>query len=147
MTQQNNFPANASPYILPVERLLPQPAGDATALVRLVTEPLTPDPGATDKQTVWLLNRPHPLATEAKIVRMYYRDDDGGVNVYSSDGKMFVRTVIPARVLRFYDEAMSEDTFVAFVEIEESEMEEPEEPELEPEPEPEPTPTPPNAAS
>jgi hypothetical protein len=143
----NNFPANAGPYILPVERRLPQPDADATALVRLVTDPLTLDEkGKTEEEpTSWLLNRPHPLAPEAKIVRMYR--DDGGVEVYSSDGKMFVRTFVPERVIRFCDEAMSEDTFVEFIEIaeedeEDEEPEEPEEPEL-----PEPAPAPAGAAN
>ena len=147
MTQQNNFPANAAPSILPVERLLPQPDADAAVLVRLVTDPLVQyDPGTPDKDkdstTVWILNQPHPLAPEAKIVRMYPRED-GGVEVYSSDGKMFVRTVLPERVIRFSDEAMSGDTFVEFIEIaEEEEEEEPEEPKEPEEPEPEPAPTP-----
>lgn len=132
---QNNFPASITPSILPVERLLPQPDPHATALVRLVTDSLdeSKDP------TAWLLNRPHPLATEAKIVRMYQRED-GGVDVYSSDGRMFVKTFVPERVIRFADEAMSEDTFVEFITIAEEGEEEEEE---EPEPEPAPAPTPP----
>src|SRR5271166_1850934 len=85
--------------------------------------------------TVWILNHPHPLASEAKIVRMYHRED-GGVDVYSSDGKMFVRTFVPERVIRFCDEAMSEDTFVEFITIAEEEEEEEEEEELPEEPEP-----------
>ena len=72
-----------------------------------------------------------------------YPREDGGVEVYSSDGKMFVRTVLPERVIRFSDEAMSGDTFVEFIEIaEEEEEEEPEEPKEPEEPEPEPAPTP-----
>ena len=137
----NNFPANAGPYILPVERRLPQPDADATALVRLVTDPLALDEkGKLEVEpTAWLLNRPHPLAPEAKIVRMYR--DDGGVEVYSSDGKMFVRTFVPERVIRFSDEAMSEDTFVEFIEIAELDEDEEEE-ELDPDPEPAPAPEP-----
>jgi hypothetical protein len=131
----SNLPAHVGPSILPVERRLPQPDEDATALVRLVTDPLNPED--TAKQSVWILNHPHPLANEAKIVRMYSRED-GGVEVYSSDGKMFVRTVIPDRVIQFFDEAMSEETFVAFIEEAETEEEEEELPEPEPEPEPEP---------
>ena len=84
----------------------------------------------------WILGRPHPLAG-SKIVRMYLRED-GGVDVYSSDGGMYVRTFIPARVVRFLDETMGEDTFVEFIEEEEEqgpeETDEPDEPE-EPEPE------------
>ena len=137
MTQQNNFPATAGPSILPVERRLPQPSPDATALVRLVTNPLAAD---GDKEpTVWILNHPHPLASEAKIVRMYHHEGSG-VEVYSSDGKMFVRTFVPERVIRFLDEAMSEDTFVEFIAISEEDEEEEEE-EL-PEPQPEPAPAP-----
>jgi len=135
----SNLPRDVGPSILPVERLLPQPRPDATALVRLVTASLTAD---GDKElTVWILNHPHPLATEAKIVRMYSRED-GGIEVYSSDGKMFVRTVIPERCIRFFDEAMSEDTFVEFITIAEEDEDEPEPEEPEPEPEPEPAPTP-----
>lgn len=131
-------------YILPVEHRLPQPDADVAVLARLVTDQLADyPPGTLDKDreasTVWILNRPHPLATEAKIVRMFHRED-GGVDVYSSDGKMFVRTFVPARVIRFCDEAMSEDTFVAF--IEEAEVDEEEEPGLEPGPEPAPEPAP-----
>jgi hypothetical protein len=138
----NNLPPTVDRSILPVERQLPQPSPDATVLVRLVTDQLNPEEVkvATDaksqvpvfNQTVWILNQPHPLASEAKIVRMYSRDD-GGVEVYSSDGKMFVRTVLPERVIRFFDEAMSDETFVAFIEEAESEEEE-EEPEPDPEP-------------
>lgn len=139
----SNLPANASPSVLPVERLLPSPSPDATALVRLVTAPLSPpnppkkgEEAQVPTPTVWILNSPHPLAGEAKIVRMYHRED-GGVEVYSSDGRMFVRTVIPAHCVRFFDEAMSQDTFVEFISIAEEDEEEPEEPE-DPEPDPEP---------
>ncbi len=136
----SNLPENASPSVLPVERLLSPPSPDATALVRLVTDSLAAD-GSAKEPTVWILNSPHPLATEAKIVRMYSRED-GGVEVYSSDGRMFVRTVVPARLVRFFDEAMSQDTFVEFIAAaEEDEEEEEPEPDPEPEPEPEPGPT------
>lgn len=144
MTQNNNFPAHAVPSILPVERRLPQPDADATALVRMVTEPLDPIDGYKEP-TAWLLNRPHPLAGEAKIVRMYR--DDGGVEVYSSDGKMFVRTFVPERVIRFCDEAMSEDTFVEFIEISELDEEEEEEEEIPAAAAPEPAPPPANGQS
>ena len=139
----NNLPANVTPSILPVERRLSQPSPDAASLVRVVTDQLNPEEakkakdGSAPASTVWILNYPHPLANDAKIVRMYARED-GGVEVYSSDGKMFVRTVIPERMIRFFDEAMSEDTFVEFIAIAEEdepeEEEEPEEPELPDEP-------------
>ena len=95
--------------------------------------------------TVWVINQRHPLATDAKIVRMYHTE--GGVEVYSSDGKMFVRTFVPERVIRFFDEAMGEETFVEFIvaaeeDVEEEEEEEEEELEPEPGPGPEPVPTP-----
>jgi hypothetical protein len=141
---QNNFPAHATPSILPVERRLPQPDADATALVRMITDPLD----GSKELSEWLLNRPHPLASDAKIVRMYR--SDGGVDVYSSDGRMFVRTFVPEHVIRFCDEVMSEDTFVEFIAVAEEDEEEEEEEELPPEPEPEPAPTPnpgPSAAS
>jgi hypothetical protein len=131
----NNMPANVAPNVLPVERRLPQPSPDATTIVRLVTDPLDRLPSDGDKKrepNVWILNQAHPLAGEAKIVRMYLREDEG-VEVYSSDGKMFVRTVLPARVVRFFDEVMGEETFVAFIaeaeaEEEDEEPDEPDEP-------------------
>lgn len=137
-----NLPASVSPSTLPVERLLTQPSPDATALVRLITDPLAlvrdkkGDVVRASEDTVWILNNQHPLASDAKIVRMYRRED-GGVEVYSSDGKMFVRTVVPERVIRFLDEAMSEEMFVEFIDLAESG-----EDELDPEPEPEPEPEP-----
>jgi hypothetical protein len=142
---RNNIPATVAPEILPIERLLPQPSPDATALVRLVTDPLSPphpnheaDGGKQPQPTVWILNGPHPLAPEAKIVRMYQRED-GGVEVYSSDGMMFVRTVVPSARVRFFDEAMGDQTFIAFIAEAEADEEEDDEDDeddddLEPEP-------------
>jgi len=142
---------NTSPSLLPIEHRLPLPDVDATTLVRVVTDPLTIETEAEAKKrsqlgmlrepTTWILNRAHPLAG-SKIVRMYHRED-GGVDVYSSDGDMCVRTHLPERVVRFLDETMSDDTFVAFIEEAETEEEEEEvEPELEPGPEPSPEPEP-----
>ena len=136
MTTNNNQPANAS--ILPVERRLPPPDENATVLVRLVTIQLNPAEIEKAKdgkskepvmdQTVWILNGAHPLAG-SKIVRMYRVED--GVEVYSSDGQMTVRTFIPERAICFYDEMMSEDTFVAFIAAAETEEDEEEEEEEE----------------
>lgn len=135
----NNLPANASPSVLPVERRLPQPEADATALVRLITDQLNPvelkrvKDGTQSKdkpvldQLLWILNSPHPISPEAKIVRMYHVED--GVEVYSSDGQLFVRTFIPEHAVRFFDEIMSEEAFVSFIEDAESDEEEPEDPE------------------
>jgi hypothetical protein len=121
----NNLPAGFDPSILPVEKRLPQPDADATTLLRLVTESLDPQ-GKNKEPTVWILNRAHPQAG-SKILRMYHRDD-GGVEVYSSDGQMFVRTIIPARIVLFLDEAMSEETFIQFITIAEEDEDEEEEP-------------------
>lgn len=125
----NNIPANASPTVLPVERRLAAPSPDATALVRVVTEPLalledsdSDSVRAVKKRpTVWIIDQEHPLTGGgAKILRMF-RDGGGGITVYSSDGILFVRTYIPDRCVRFADEVMSEQTFIAFIEQEEEE--------------------------
>lgn len=145
--------ANSSHTLLHIERLLPPPNKDATTLVRLVTTPLAIVPDAKDKDavkldtqpTVWLLDRAHPLAGYAKILRMYHRED-GGVDVYSSDGQMFVRTYIAEHCILFFDESMNEDTMVAFVEAAESDEEDEEEEEEETETETE-QPTVPTAAN
>jgi hypothetical protein len=137
--------------ILPVERRLALPNPHATALVRLVTVSFAAD-GSKDL-TPWVINKPHPLTKESKIVRMYHRDD-GGVEVYSTDGRMFIRTFIPGQHVVFFDEMMSEDTFIAFIdeaeadeEEEEEEEEEVEQAPAEPEPEPPSPPSPPDEQS
>lgn len=96
--------------MLPVERRLRAPSADAATLVRLVTDAV-----GKSGQYEWLMGGPHPLFPEAKIVRMYRRDG-GGVVVFASDGKMFVRTSLPERVVHFFDEVMTEDTFVDIIE-------------------------------
>lgn len=131
----NHSPTHAGPSILPVERLLPQPSPDATVLVRLVTTSFAAD--GNKEPTMWALNQPHPLVTEAKVVRMYLRDDEG-VDVYWSDGQMFLRTYVPERAVIFFDEVMGEDTFIAFIEQAEAGEEEPD-------PGPEPDPAPPQS--
>jgi|HubBroStandDraft_4_1064222.scaffolds.fasta_scaffold81844_2 hypothetical protein len=151
MTANSNNRPN-TPHALSIEERLPPPDETAALLVRLVTDPLNPDEIKQAKasaaktgesvisQTVWILYGHHPLAPPAKILRMY-PSEDGGVEVYSSDGQTHVRTTIPERVIRFFDEVIPEETFVEFIEDAESEEEEePDEPE-EPEPdEPEPEP-------
>jgi hypothetical protein len=143
MTQQtqNNHPGERRP-ILPVERRLPLPDPNATVLLRLATDPFAA--GGSKEPIAWVQSQSHPLVPEAKVVRMYLRED-GGVDVYWSDGQMFLRTYIPERAIRFFDEVMGEDTFVAFIEQAEAEPEEEEEEEPEPEPAPTPTPNPGNA--
>ena len=126
-----------------VEQRLPQPDPDATILIRLATQSFAAGAGA--EPMAWVMSQKHPLVAEAKIVRMYLRED-GGVDVYWTDGKMFLRTFIPERAIIFFDEVMSDDTFVAFIEQAESEEEEepedPEEPEAPEEPGHEPVPSP-----
>lgn len=129
---------NVNARLTALEALLPPPSEDATVLLRVVTDPLTPG-GAKDPPTVWVLNKPQPLSDDTcKILRMYRTDK--GVDVYSSDGNVLLRTSVPERYVRFTDEMMEEGTFVAFIEQAESGEEEPEEPEQEPQPSPTPQP-------
>lgn len=139
MTTQ--MPSSAK-TILPVERLLAPPNPESTTLVRVVTDSFpTDDDDGKKKLITWILNYPHPLANGAKILRMFF--EDGGIEVYSSDGHMYVRTFVPERYIKFFDETMSEETFVDEVAASEEE----DEPDL-PEPDPaEPEPDPPAAAA
>jgi|HubBroStandDraft_2_1064218.scaffolds.fasta_scaffold02019_7 hypothetical protein len=132
MTQQQ--PSNAIPT-LSVEQQLPQSDPDATILIRLATHSFASGGSSKSEPMAWVMSQQHPFVATAKIVRMYLRED-GGVDVYWSDGKMFLRTFIPERAIIFFDEVMSEDTFVAFIEQAEAEEEEPEpdDPGSEPEP-------------
>jgi hypothetical protein len=114
---------------LPVELELPESNPSMSALIRMITDPIgspaQPDGSSkeVDAPLLWLLGRAHPLAG-AKIVRMY-RSDGGGVDVYSTDGEMYVRTFIPERVIRFFDETMTMETFISFIADAEEDEEEP----------------------
>jgi hypothetical protein len=134
MTQQQH--PNDLP-ILPVEHEIPQPDPDATILIRLATHSLAIGASASPEPMAWVMSQQHPLVRTAKIVRMYLRED-GGVDVYWSDGKMYLRTFIPERAIIFFEEIMSKDTFVAFIEQAETETESEEEEEDQGQDEPEP---------
>lgn len=62
--------------------------------------------GAGDPVT-WIVSKEHPFVPGMKIIRMFV--GDGGVEVYSHDDKIGMRTLIPMSMVRLAQEAMPLD--------------------------------------
>ena len=82
---------------------------------------------------LWGIRRPHPFVDGMKIVAMFY--GNGGVEVFSEDGKGGMRDLIPLAMIRVAQESMSmgvfkEELAIAFAggDDEEEEEEEDEDP-------------------
>ena len=91
-------------------------------------------PAASDKKDPplqWVLSKQHPLFDDLTIVRMFYVDDRGGVEVYclTADKKMGVRQFIPNESILLCGEEMPIDVFIEELSDAEGVDDGPEEPE------------------
>lgn len=100
-------------------------------LTRMISNSLFPSENGREEPVVWIVSQPHPLAQNARVVRMFI-DRDVGVEVYSelADGKG-IRNLIPLAQVRLTEEAMPREVLI-------DEIAAVEEDEYEPDPEPEP---------
>jgi|WetSurMetagenome_2_1015567.scaffolds.fasta_scaffold322941_2 hypothetical protein len=57
----------------------------------------------------WVVSQTHPLVPGMRVVRMFVVD--GGVEVYSSDSRNYLRNIIPMGSIKLVEEAMPVEMF------------------------------------
>jgi len=118
-----------------MSRLEPQQCSDA--IVAALREGYQQNAG---EPITWIVSQAHPLVSGMKIVRMFI--GEGGVEVYSHDGKIGMRNLVPMISVRLTQEAMPLDIFeeeLIAAESDEDDDDDPDEPEFEPEQPPSPS--------
>ena len=99
-----------SPPTLPMP---PQGASlDVHALLAMQRQAAHADP--IDQPITWVAGQPHPLVPNMTVARMYV--EEGGVDVYSHDGRNGMRHFIPMDTIRLIEEVMPLDTFADEIE-------------------------------
>jgi hypothetical protein len=127
-------PAPVRPnYPVPVPAL-PEPG--YPMITRMISNPIFSESGAKDdpailEPIIWVVGNPHPFVPKMKITRMFL--DRGGVEVYSApdNREVGMRNLIPMSWVRFVEEAMPIEIFIAELAAAESDdpEDDPEEPE------------------
>lgn len=89
---------------------LPEP--QFPVMTRMISNALFPDPTTgREDPVIWAIGQPHPLASTAKVVRMFM--DHGGIEIYSiTTEKVGMRNHIPMAYVRLTEETMPLDFFV-----------------------------------
>ena len=89
---------------------LPAPTPGTPMLMRMISDPLfPPEAGAKDEPLTWVVSLAHPLVPDMKVIRMFV--EDVGIAVYSVDGKIGMRNLIPMERTRLVEEAMPLEVF------------------------------------
>ena len=99
----------SSSNVAPTNRSVEIPEPGYPMLTHLLSSPLFPD--MTPGNCSWVIDDPHPLVPEMKVVRMFVVD--GGVHVYSAPSSgICTRSFVPMGWIKLIEEVMPLDVFV-----------------------------------